>query len=220
MGTENPIWKELENSSADNLRKKLDSEPELARARDTDGVSLLLRAAYQRKDDIVQVYLSFRDELDIFEAAALGKLDRVKRWIDEEPGQLARFSPDGFTPLHLACFFGNLDCARLLVDRGAEVGPVSRNPMTVTPLGSAAASGHRAIVELLLTHGAEVDRAQRGGFTPLHSAAHNGNEALVEILLTHGANPERKAEDGRSAADFARENGHDAIAQRLTSGDR
>jgi ankyrin repeat protein len=209
------IWKLLEDGDTDGLLEALRSDHDLARARDEQGISIILQAAYRRRQDMVKALVSHRDDLDVFEAAALGSVERVQDLIGREPNLARTWSPDGFTPLHLASFFGRCDCARVLIDGGAGVSETAKNPMAVTPLNSAAASGHMETVELLLKNGAEVDAAQKGGYTALHSAAHNGNAAMVELLLAHGADRERKAEDGRDAADLARETGHEALAKRL-----
>ena len=98
-------------------------------------------------------------------------------------------SSDGFTPLHLASFFGAPAAAALLLDHGADVEAVSDNEMRVRPLHSAAAGGDRAIVELLLARGADPNSTQRHGFTPLHAAIERKDQAMVDALLAAGADP-------------------------------
>ena len=154
-------------------------------------------------------------ELDICEAAAVGADERVQQLLGEDAGAAARRSPDGFTPLHLASFFGHEQAARLLVAGGADVNVRAENANRVAPLHSAAAGGHTAIAELLLDAGAAPDETQEGGFTPLHSAAHNGDLRLVERLLQDGADPRRATDDGRTAVDLAAEAGHEEVLDRL-----
>jgi ankyrin repeat protein len=82
----------------------------------------------------------------------------VEELLDAEPELSRAWSPDGFTALHYAAFFGQEDTAKILVERGADLRVVSTNPeIRVAPLQSAAAGGHDSIVELLLEHGAELD---------------------------------------------------------------
>ena len=98
--------------------------------------------------------------------------------------RLARaFSPDGFTPLHLAAYFGREAMAGMLLEHGAEPGAVSRNAMALEPLHSAAVSRSLAIVKRLLERRAEVNARQHGGWTPLHAAAFNGDVPMAECLL-------------------------------------
>jgi ankyrin repeat protein len=164
----------------------------------------------------VKELLAAGAELDVFEAAAVGRVDRVTDLLDADPGLVSSWSDDGFTPLHLAAFFRHPETARLLVDRGALVDVVARNDqLRVTPLQSAVAARQEETAALLLERGADPNAQQLGGFTPLHAAAQNGDEPLAELLLAHGADPAVAADDGRSAADFARDAGHGAFAERL-----
>jgi uncharacterized protein len=182
-------------------------------------LSELLAAVYRGDDARVEEILAARPELDIFEAAAVGRSERVGELLDAEPGRVSSWSEDGFTPLHLAAFFRHPETARLLVERGALIDVVARNEqLRVTPLQSAAAAREEETAALLLERGADPDAQQRGGFTALHAAAQNGDDPLVALLLARGANPVLAAEDGRTAADMARDAGHAELAARLASG--
>lgn len=211
------MLKAIQNGEIEILQKALDARPELADGRDEGGVSLPLQAAYHRKWEIADLFLSYKETLDIFEAAAFNQSERINRLVENEPQLTSAWSPDGFTALHLAAFFGRLDAVEILVTKGAEVSVPSRNPMAVTPLGSAAAGRYHEIVEALLAHGAEVDAQQSGGYTALHAAAHGGNQELVKTLLSHGADPSLRTDDGRTAADMAREESFHDLAQLLES---
>lgn len=199
------------------LAALLAEQPQAAGARDGAGVSLALQARYRGRLDLVDVVLAASPALDVFDAAGLGRVDRLAELLDEDPGAVAAVSGDGFTPLHLAAFFGHLDAARLLLDRGADPAAVAANPMAVQPLHSAAAGGATALAELLLDRGAPPDARQHGGFTPLHAAAQHGDERLVARLLAAGADPAAATDDGRTAADLAAAAGHDDLADRLRS---
>src|SRR5439155_15149940 len=144
-------------------------------------------------------------ELDLFEISALGDSDRVATALDADPGQVNAWSPDGFTPLHLAVFFGHGATARMLIARGADVRAISRNPMEVMPLHSAAAGRSRPAVEAVLDADVDVDARSHGGFTALHDAAQNGDLAIVELLLERGADPNATDERGRTPKALATE---------------
>ena len=181
-------------------------------------MSELLAAVYRGDQERVEEILAEEPELDIFEAAAVGRSDRVAQLLDADPGLVSAWTEDGFTPLHLAAFFRRPETARLLVEHGALVDVVARNEqLRVTPLQSAAAAREEETAALLLERGADPNTQQRGGFTALHAAAQHGDEPLVELLLAHGADPALAADDGRSAADFARDGGHVELAARLSS---
>ena len=179
-------------------------------------MSELISAVYSGDQARVDELLADDPELDVFEASALGRVQRLEELLDADPGLVAAWADDGFTPLHLAAFFRHPDAARLLVERGALVDVVARNKeLEVTPLQSAAASREEETAALLLERGADPNVQQRGGFTALHAAAQNGDEPLAELLLVHGADRALTADDGRTAADFARDAGHDSLATRL-----
>lgn len=141
-------------------------------------------------------------ELTIFEAAALGRARRVHELLLLEGGFVDLWSPDGFTALHLAAFFGHADVAEELLRRGADVAAVARNALAVQAIHSAAAGNHTDVARILLDHGADPNARQEGGFTPIHAAAQNGNDELYHLLVERGANPDAATDEGRTAGDF------------------
>jgi ankyrin repeat protein len=191
----------------------LDLQPELAGARNGEGLSPVLHALYRGQAGLVEPILAANPPLDVFDAAAVGRTRGLEELLDAD-GSLAQvFAPDGFTALHLAAFFGQEDAARALLERGADVGAVARNPeLQVTPLHSAAAASHGGIVKLLLEHGADPNARQGGGFTPLHSAAQNDDRESVEALLAAGADASLATDEGRTPADLAGDETRDLVA--------
>ena len=90
-------------------------------------MSELLEALYRGQTDRVEELLALDPALDVFEAAAFGRTDRLRELLDEDNERANAFGDDGFHPLGLACFFGHVDAARLLLERGADVNALSRN---------------------------------------------------------------------------------------------
>jgi ankyrin repeat protein len=189
-----------------------------ARARDENGVSALLLALYYGRGAAVAALRAAVPDLDVFEAAALGESGRLLELLDGDPELVNRYSPDGFTPLQLASFFGRPDAAALLLDRGAESNAVAKNAMRVTALHSAAAARETGIVRLLLDNGADPNARQEGGYTALHAAAQHGDRELAELLVGHGANPSLVNDAGETPADTAAARGHVELAERLRPG--
>ncbi|HEX6040452.1 ankyrin repeat domain-containing protein [Longimicrobium sp.] len=200
---------------ADALRAVLARDPAAADAR-ADGDSPLLMALYTGRRDLAELLVAHGRRPDAFEAAAFGDVDRLRALLDAEPGAVTRFAADGWTPLHLAGFFGHVDAMRLLLERGADVRAVSINAMRNTPLhatmaGPSGITGARLLVEA----GADVNARQHGGYTALHAAAQHGAIDVIDLLLDHGADPDLPTDDGRRAVDLARERGHADAADHL-----
>ena len=208
------IFELIDAGDADALRDELDLDPELAGTRNADELSPVLYALYHGKSELVEPLLDANPPLDVFDAAAVGRTRGLEELLDGEPELITAWSKDGFTPLHLAAFFGQEDAAKILLERGAEVNLVARHAsIHVTPLHSAAAGSHPGIVKLLLEHGADPNAAQDGGFTPLHSAAGNDDKESVEALLEAGADPSLANDEGQTPADLAGDETRDLVAQ-------
>ena len=146
--------------------------------------------ALYRGDDETARRLGETAELDVFEAASLGDVARLGDLLTAAPALATARSDDDFTALHYAAFFDGADCARVLLEHGADVNAFADNELGVHPLNSAAAVGRREIVAILLEHGADPNASTRGGFTPLDAARENGDEQLAELLRSHGARDE------------------------------
>jgi ankyrin repeat protein len=191
----------------------------LLRARDGAGLSPVLVAAYSGHSKlaarIADATARTPDGLDIFGAAAVGNVKVVRSLLSSDRASVDDHGPDGYTALHFAAYFGQLEVARLLLGRGADPNAVAMNESRVTPLHSAVAARHRDTTSLLLALGASPNSVQRGGWTPLHAAARDGEESMIDMLLLRGADATRKSDDGKTAIDLAEEGGHGALAKLL-----
>ena len=182
------IFDAIGSGDVDEVRSLLRTDPALATARcPASGVSAVLSARYRHRPDLVEAVLEARPELDVFDAAGLGDVDRLRQLLDEDPAATGSWSTDGFTPLHLAAFFAQPAAVALLLERGADVGAVARNPMQVQALHSAVAGRDIESVRLLLAAGADPDARQHGGWTPLMAARQHGDTAIERLLLDYGA---------------------------------
>jgi len=193
----------------------LAQDPALVAARDAHGVSALMLARCRFAREVTDVLLAADPELDVFEAAALGYVDRLRERLLDDPAATAAFSTDGFTALHFAAFFGKAEAARLLLEHGAGVDVYTRNPFENQPLHAAAAGRHLEACRILLAAGADVNATQHGGFTPLHEAAQHGDVEMTELFLSAGAAPTATADDGKTPAEIGSAAGHIDLANRL-----
>jgi ankyrin repeat protein len=198
----------------DELRRLLEGTPDTADARDANGVSLLMQTLYRGHRDLAETIAGKKHELDIFEAASLGRLEPLRTCL-HDANVFNSYSKDGFTALHFACYFGQPEATRLLIEEGAKVDAVANNATKVTPLHSAASSRNLAAARLLIEHGASVNARQQGGWVPIHAAAQNGDADMVNLLLAHGADAEIANDDGKTPAMVAKDKGHIEIAALL-----
>jgi ankyrin repeat protein len=219
MATADQLFAAIRTRDEAAVDRLLTDAPDLAAATDPDGLTAVMLARYWSWSDarIVERVVSARgpDGLDIFEASATGRTARVRELLTTDIRLATAWSVDGYTPLHLAAFFGAESAADLLLVAGADPEAVSRNGGHVHPLHSAVAGRSFAIARLLVEAGVDVDATQDGGYRPLHAAAQNGDDLTVDLLLVAGADPLAVTGDGRTAADLARAEGHDALAGRL-----
>ncbi len=162
-------------------------------------MSELLQALYTGDKARADELLAADPPLNVFEAAATGKTDRLRDLLSEDSSLANAFDDDGFHPLGLACFFGHVDAARLLLERGADVNALSRNERIQTAAIHAAAASNEEgtdettryeLVKLVLEHGADPNLRQGGGdtgFRAIDAARQNGDERVEQLLIGHGA---------------------------------
>src|SRR6186713_1930584 len=115
------------------------ADPSLASSRDMGGVSAIMLSRYRFNRETTDALLAADPELDIFEATALGYIDRLRDRLMSDPGSVSAFSSDGFTALHYAGFFGKVEAARELIAAGASVDVYTTNDFANQPLHAAAA---------------------------------------------------------------------------------
>jgi len=205
----------VEQGQSDEVQLLVESAPALASVRDVSGVSAVLLALYHGHRDIAEWLGSRRSDLDIFEAAALGDVARVLALLSADPSLVNAWSPDGFTALSLASFFGQLASVRLLITHGSDVNAIGRNPGRYTALTGAVTAGAVEIVRELLRHGSDANHRYGPGHTPLHAAAARGSDEIVRMLVEAGAKPDARTDGGSTPLDVAREKGHTRVVELL-----
>ncbi len=214
-----PLALAIQNRNLAEARAALERDLSQATENLPGGISPFLFALYNGAREIAELLLPHRPALDIFEAAAFGDAQRVAALVVADATLLSAYSPDGWTALHLAAFFGQRDTALVLIGLGANLEARSTNPMQNTPLHAGiAGAGGEHLAPLLLALGADPKIVGGSGVTALHLAATRGFEALVRLLIARGATRSDQTEDGKTAAELARERGHLATAAVLEMG--
>lgn len=185
------------------LTSMVNADPALVDAVNDNGVCAVMFATYYGRKEAAQLLVSSGARVDAFLASALGDVARLGKALEADPAVISKYSVDGWTPLHLAAFFGQKAAAELLIAEGASVLARSTNAMNNHPLHAAAAGRSRDLVALLLEHGAEVNATQHGGWTALHAAAQNSDAEMVKVLLANGADVAIRADNNQNALDLA-----------------
>jgi uncharacterized protein len=158
-------------------------------------MSDVLQAVYRGDREEAERLAAGRD-LDVFEASALGRTERLRELLDADPSLVDAYGDDGFHPVGLASFFGHVDTARLLFERGADANQLARNEHIQTAAIHAASAAEAKdedtryeLVKLALEHGADPNLEQGGGFRAIDAARQNGDTRVEQLLLEHGARP-------------------------------
>jgi ankyrin repeat protein len=181
------LFEAIDSGDLDKVRAIVGEHPELASDRNDEGVSAVLAAQYRGQQEITEVLAAARGDLDMFEAAAVGHTDRLLALVNENRSLVNAWSPDGFSPLQLAAYFGRADAVGLLLNNEADVAPASKNKMKVHALNAAVAHRDPGIVALLLEAGADPSAPQAEGVTPLMAAEAHDDDEIVGLLRKHGA---------------------------------
>jgi ankyrin repeat protein len=168
------IFELIDAGDVEGIRAELADHPEAAAARDEHGLTAVMRAAY-RGADALDAIRSADPPLEPFDRIVVGESERL-------PAPDA-WTPDGFTPLHIAAFAHNVAATRKLLGAGADPNVLATASFArVTPLGTCAFVRATEVARVLLAHGADPTLTADQGFTPLDAAIANGDDELASLL--------------------------------------
>ena len=210
-----PFFDAIRNNDLAQVRALLAADPALLATRNESNASPLLFSIYMNRTEIRDFLLSSGVTMDLYEAACAGDVPRVKDFVESSPAEAGSFSPDGFPVFALACFFGQLEIARYLAAKGANIHAPASNGTGYNALTAAVTAGRTETVQWLLEQGLDPNYHYGPGYTPLLSAAANGHVEILKLLLAHGADPTATTTSGESALALAIERNHPQAADLL-----
>ena len=218
MSDVRPLMHAIQNRDTEAARAALARDASQATDPLPGGLSPLMFALYNGAQEIAELLRAYRP-LSLHEAVALDDTPAVARHVLDAPDAIRRHSVDGWTPLHLAAFFGQRDALLVLIGLGAPIDSISENPMQNTPMHAAIAGpAGEQMAPLLIGFGADVHHVGGSGITALHLAATRGFNGLTRLLMARGVDRSLKTEDDKTAAVLARERGHLDVAHLLDNG--
>ena len=156
-------------------------------------------------------------QVGIFAAAAKGQTNELHSLVEKDPTLINAYSPEGFTPLGLAAFFGHAQAVEALLAAGADPNRTSSESMKMPPLGSAMAVQRNDIARTLIEHGANVNGKAVNDLTALHTAAARGNIESAKLLLDHGADINATSTDGKTPMSYAEDHNQPEMVEYLSA---
>ena len=201
------------------MEKMLEQDPSLLYSRDRQGTSAFMLACVARQPKAIDTLLAKGLVMDLHEAAAAGKTDRVNEIFKIDLQSMNARDIQGYTPLHRAAACGRADVVWLILSKGAQLD--AKNPLAqnITPLHAALANPDTASATVaaapLLSNGVDATARLADNRTPLHTAAEMGHLELATILLRKGADPAARDVQGRSPLDLAQAHGKTELIELL-----
>ncbi len=167
------------------------------------------RSNHRSGREVAALLLEYGARYDIWSACGLDDAWRVEQLLREDPALVRAGDPSGFTPLHWAAKQGALECARMLLDVGADVNADSNS--LKMPLHQAAVAHQNMVLlpsnvdlmALLIEAGADVDARDSKGRTPLFLACQGGYDLNAGYLILLGARTTIRNRKGKSPLDVA-----------------
>ncbi len=165
------------------VKELLDAHPEILNADASWHETAIEAAAQTANRDVMDFLLARGAPMSICTAAALGRIDLVRRMLDEDPALVHATGAHGIPLIYHAALAGDLEIVRLLVERGAQAG--GEGPASA--LEGAVQRDDSDIAAFLIAHGANVNAKNYEGKSMLTLARELGNTEVVNLLAQNGA---------------------------------
>jgi uncharacterized protein len=149
---------------------------------------------------------------NVFSIARSGTLSEMQLYLKANPNAINEVSKEGFTPLILACYNGNIKVAQYLIEIAEDVD--YQSPMGTT-LMAVTVKGHTILAQALLQKGANPNLTDEKGTSALMYAVQFRNVELVRLLLQYSADKTLKDSTGKTAFEYAVFSGNEEIINLL-----
>jgi ankyrin repeat protein len=141
-----------------------------------------------------------QEETDVFNIARKGTVEQAKAILKSNPSALNTVNVDGYSPLILACYRGNNEVAKLLIETGCDINGSSKMG---TPLMAAIVKGNTEIAKFLIEKKADINKIDDNGTTALIYAVQFNNTTILNLLLEKKVDKKHKDKDGKTAFEHA-----------------
>lgn len=155
---------------------------------------------------ILNIFLGFSLALaqekakSIFDIARNGTVAEVKELMNKDANSINETNESGFSPLILACYRGNTEVAKFLMDHVKDLNYKSQEG---TALAGLSVKYNKDLVTYLLSKNADPNIADATGSTPLFWAVKFGNKELIELLVKYKADKSKKDSMGMTPFEYA-----------------
>lgn len=143
---------------------------------------------------------TFAQQKDVFDVARSGTVQEMESLMKQNPDVINSVNNNGFSPLILACYRGNVDVAKFLMDNVKDVNYKSQEG---TALAGLSVKYNKELTEYLLNKNADPNITDSTGSTPLFWAVKFGNKELIQLLLKHKADKSQKDSMGMTPFEYA-----------------
>lgn len=146
------------------------------------------------------ICLPIAAQKDVFDIARNGTLEDIKKINIASPGVINSKNADGYTPLILACYKGNVDVVKFLVKNSNTINIPSGMG---TAMMAATYKGQAKIVKLLLENKANPNLTDQNGQNALMMAIIVKNKEIIELLLKSKIDLNARDNNKKQAIDYA-----------------
>lgn len=161
---------------------------------------------------LVCFYVSTAQNTNVFDVARKGTIEEAKQILKANPKAFNVVNEEGFSPLTLACYRGNNEVAKLIIENG---GDINHKSSSGTPLMACIVKGNNDMISFLLLKNADVNLTDESGITALMYAAMFKNKNAVMLLLQKKADKTKIDAKGKTAFEYAVFSGQEEIINLL-----